>query len=152
MSNTSSTVEAMAEKYANRKLFIPMSLLFQHFFINGDVLNARRVWERHLGMMDRKLPRTQIISRRAVDQKNPELAFNLIAFMEMAKMNKPDLGVLYGNWISILCDQQNYEKALEALGTALKTVRIDQIDRKLLKRLKIGAEANGRQFPHELDK
>jgi len=139
----------LALKFVDLGYVAPVNVLWTYHFINGRHDLAKPLWDAYV----RTCPQImfQKVCQTARSTSNVDLAERLVKLLEDAVVTNGARGIAYSCLLDVLTQKKDYSRGLESLGEALNSgIRIEDINRTALKRLKEGLELLGAGFPFEI--
>lgn len=136
----------MAEKYAAKNVTAPMNAIWCHAVINGDKEAATKLWTEHIQFIKDVYFRP--ITERAFKDNNAAMLYELIDYMESSDTTNTNLGGVNACLLSIHLNNGQFDDALKIAETLKSSKK--PIYHKDLKRLQIGLEAAGKEFPFDI--
>ena len=141
----------VAEKYIGLDYIAPMNVLWTYYFINGQHDKAEPLWNKHV----KNCPQImfQKICQTARSEASMDMATRLVDLLQEAKVTSGAQGIAYSCLLDVMTQRQKYGGAMNKLEQGLKRgVKLEDINRTALIRLKKGIETQGEQFPFEIPK
>lgn len=145
---------SMAHKFLVLGYVAPMNVLWTYHFIGGRHELAQPLWENYVKACPQIM--FQKVCQTARATSNPDLAQRLVALLEKAEtVTVGARGIAYSCLLDVLTSRGEYTRGVQALREGLESgsVKIDDVNRTALKRLKEGLEATTvEKFPYPLPK
>lgn len=140
----------LAKEFAKTGYIAPMNVLWTYHFINNNNLVADNIWEEYVKSSNQIM--FQKVCQVARSTGNLKLAFGLVDKLSEADQVTPGArGIAYSCLLDCLCNADQSSRGWNVLQDALATgVRLEDINRTALLRLKGGLEAKGQHFPHPI--
>lgn len=139
----------LALKFVDLGYVAPVNVLWTYHFINGRHDLAKPLWDRFV----RTCPQImfQKVCQTARSTANIDLAQRLVGLLENAVVTNGARGIAYSCLLDVLTQNKEYDKGLSALHEGLDSgIRLEDVNRTALKRLKDGLENQGDDFPFEI--
>eukprot|EP00096_Caligus_rogercresseyi_P007793 TRINITY_DN2586_c0_g1_i1.p1 TRINITY_DN2586_c0_g1~~TRINITY_DN2586_c0_g1_i1.p1 ORF type:complete len:541 (-),score=189.14 TRINITY_DN2586_c0_g1_i1:344-1891(-) len=141
----------LAEGYVSSGYVAPMNVLWTYFFIMGHYEEAQSIWESYLA------PSSQIMFQKvcqtARSKSDVELASRLVELLVHAKVSPRAQGIAYSCLLDVYSQREEFSMGLNTLNASLDSgVRLEDINRTALLRLKIGLEKMGLGVPFSVPK
>ncbi|XP_017471472.1 PREDICTED: leucine-rich PPR motif-containing protein, mitochondrial isoform X2 [Rhagoletis zephyria] len=143
-----SLFEKIAEKFAEHKQLGPVNVLWMHLLSQGNEAASKSIWNKYLSNAPRLM--FQRVLQTAREQKDEKLAQTVISQLRESKISEGAIGNAYSCLIDIHTTNNNLNKALETLKTAIKDICLENINRTALLRLKTALQEQNRDFPYEI--
>ncbi|XP_067623165.1 leucine-rich PPR motif-containing protein, mitochondrial isoform X2 [Eurosta solidaginis] len=140
--------EKVAEKYAELKQLGPINVLWMYYLSRGDEAASKSIWDKYLSNAPRLM--FQRVLQTARDQKDIKTAESLVNQLRDSKISEGAIGIAYSGLIDIHITDNNLDKALETLKTAIKDVCLENINRTALIRLKTALQKQNKEFPYQI--
>ena len=154
LESNSSLVEPytkLALKFVQLGYVAPVNVLWTYHFINGRHDLAQPLWNQYV----RTCPQImfQKVCQTARSTSNTDLAERLVVLLENAVVTNGARGIAYSCLLDVLTKNNDFEKGLKSLKQGLHSgIKLDDVNRTALKRLKEGLQQQGRDFPYEIPK
>lgn len=140
----------MADKYAAAGHLAPLNVLWMHQLIAGNAAEAERLWS-EAGVRGAPQLMFQRIVHVAREQRNEPLVRDLLRTLRSAEhVTAGALGVVHSCLIDVLAAKGEFAAGAQAVEEALRDVRLEQINRTALLRVKEGVEQTGGRFAHAI--
>ncbi|XP_053691599.1 leucine-rich PPR motif-containing protein, mitochondrial [Sabethes cyaneus] len=140
--------QKLAERYAKWEINTPINALWAHYFVNGEEVKAKALWDTYLNNTSRVM--FQKVIQQARETNDDALVRRLIAQLKDSKVTESAVGIIYSCLIDALLSKGENEEAFSALEEGLKTVCLEHINRSALRRLKENLAAVGKEFPYTI--
>lgn len=140
--------EAIALKYADKKILAPVNILWTHYFINGDYDKSKKVWDKYLKGSSRIM--FQRVVQIARTNQNEEIIKNLIDHLKTSNITEGALGNVYSCLIDIKYSKGPAKDVIETFEKALKDVSVDSMNRTAVIRVKNCHDELGIPFTHKI--
>lgn len=142
-----STVELLAQKYAEKNLLMPYYVLFWHYFIDRNVKESQRIWNDYLkSEVGFHYGPILAVARTKFDVL---LVHDLIEFLKKSDVHKGRLQGPYSCLLEIYMDRGMTDMALKTLEEARDHCLLDSIHKNTLRRLQRVAITAGKTFLYE---
>jgi len=141
----------LALKFVELGYVAPVNVLWTYHFINGRHDLAEPLWNNYV----RTCPQImfQKVCQTARSTSNVDLAERLVVLLENAVVTNGARGIAYSCLLDVLTQNEDYTKGINSLEIGLNSgIKLDDMNRTALKRLKDGLEAQGDDFPYEIPK
>lgn len=125
-----------------------MNLLWVHHFVNENDEISNKIWSEYLSNCSNMM--FQYILRKGRKEKDETLIHKLITQVKRTAITDGARGVVYSCLIDIYSAKGQYEQALMAIEMAISDVRLENINRTALERVKIGIESANGVFPFRI--
>lgn len=136
----------MAQLYATKGIIEPLNVLWMYHFVEGNESVCQRLWQQHL--CQRPVLLSKYIMMKARAQNNHQLVEKLLNLVNESGISSRAKGVIYSGLIDIYSSNEMYDKALDAIRRAEKTIGTDFIHKHCFDRVKTGLAAKGKEFPY----
>lgn len=139
----------LALKFVDLGYVAPVNVLWTYHFISGRYDLAMPLWNKYV----RTCPQImfQKVCQTARATANTDLAERLVGLLENAAVTNGARGIAYSCLLDVLTQNQEYEKGIYALKEGLESgIRLDDVNRTALRRLKEGLEIQGHDFPYDI--
>jgi len=139
----------LAEQFAKAGYIAPMNVLWTYHFINENGV-AETIWEDYIKSSNQIM--FQKVCQVARSTGNLKLAFGLVDKLAQAdQVTSGARGIAYSCLLDCLCSSNQPALGFDVLQDALNQgVRLEDINRTALLRLKTGVEAGGQKFSHTI--
>jgi leucine-rich PPR motif-containing protein len=141
----------VAHKFIELDYIAPMNVLWTYHFINGRHAEADPLWEKYV----RDCPQImfQKICQTARSRGSLDMASRLVDLLQDARVTSGAQGIAYSCLLDVMTQAGDYRAALHKLEAGMRNgVRLDDVNRTALVRLKGGLEKVGAEFPYEIPK
>merc|ERR1712168_1199772 len=128
----------------------PMNVLWTYHFINGNSEIADSIWQNYVKNSTQIM--FQKVCQVARSSGNTNLAYDLVRQLaEAEQVTSGARGIAYSCLLDCLCASNQPALGFNVLQDALNQgVRLEDINRTALVRLKTGVEAGGQKFSHTI--
>ena len=141
----------LAEKFVEYDYVAPMNVLWIYYFINGRHDLARPLWDKYVKCCPQIM--FQKICQTARAESSLDMAENLVDLLHNAHVTSGAQGIAYSCMLDIMSQSGDFKGGLDKLQSGLvRGVRLEDINRTALLRLKNGLESHGIEFPHQIPK
>lgn len=144
---------SLAHKFLILGYVAPMNVLWTYHFIGGRHDLAAPLWDKYVKTCPQIM--FQKVCQTARATSNPDLAHRLVHLLENAvTVTVGARGIAYSCLLDVLTARKEYVRGVQAVKEALESgIKIDDINRTALKRLKEGLEETTDQtFPFQIPK
>lgn len=139
----------LALRFVSLGYVAPVNVLWTYHFISGRHDLAEPLWQRYVKSCPQIM--FQKVCQTARSRASVDLAEGLVDLLEDAAVTNGARGIAYSCLLDVLAQTKEYERGLQALETGLRSgIRIDDINRTALKRMKEGLDNLGQDFPYEI--
>jgi len=140
----------LAEKFARTGYIAPMNVLWTYHFINENGAVADTIWQQYVKSSNQIM--FQKVCQVARSTGNLNLAFGLVAKLQDADQVTPGArGIAYSCLLDCLAAGHQHAQGYTVLKDALsRGIKLEDVNRTALVRLKSGLEEMGEQFPYTI--
>jgi len=140
----------LAEKFARTGYIAPMNVLWTYHFINENGAVADTIWQQYVKSSNQIM--FQKVCQVARSTGNLNLAFGLVAKLQDADQVTPGArGIAYSCLLDCLAAGNQHAQGFSVLKDALsRGIKLEDVNRTALVRLKSGLEEMGEEFPYTI--
>ncbi len=140
----------LAQRFAQTGYIAPMNVLWTYHFINNNMALADTIWQQHVRSSNQIM--FQKVCQVARSTGNLNLAFGLVNKLHEADQVTPGArGIAYSCLLDCLAADSAHKQGFEVLKEAIqKGIKLEDINRTALVRLKAGIEEIGEDFPYTI--
>lgn len=138
--------EALAQKYAEKKLTHPMGAIWCHYVVNENKERAKTLWSQYIQGSDRVY--YWPIIAKANKENNETVVLELIDCLQSPGPEGPRLDSAYNTLLEIYARKKLFDEALGIVET-MKTKSL-KFNRKTLLQISYGLKSKGQEFPYRI--
>lgn len=140
----------LAQRFAQTGYIAPMNVLWTYHFINNNSELADTIWQQHVRTSNQIM--FQKVCQVARSTGNLKLAFGLVHKLHEADQVTPGArGIAYSCLLDCLAADSEHKQGFQVLQEAIhKGIKLEDINRTALVRLKHGIEEMGEEFPYTI--
>ena len=141
----------LALKFVDLGYIAPVNVLWTYHFINGRHDLALPLWNQYVKTCPQIM--FQKVCQTARATSNQDLAQRLVQLLENAAVTNGARGIAYSCLLDVLTQNADYVKGVQSLEQSLQSgIKLEDINRTALKRLKEGLENENLEFPYDIPK
>ena len=141
----------LALKFVELGYIAPVNVLWTYHFINGRHDLALPLWNRYVKTCPQIM--FQKVCQTARATSNQDLAQRLVHLLENATVTNGARGIAYSCLLDVLTQNEDFVQGVEFLEQGLQSgIKLEDVNRTALKRLKEGLEKEKIEFPYDIPK
>ena len=141
----------LSYKFAELGYIAPMNVLWTYHFIGGRHDIATPLWQEYVQGCPQIM--FQKVCQTARATANVDLAERLVVLLENAVVTNGARGIAYSCLLDVLTQNRDYARGVKSLEVGLNSgIKLEDMNRTALRRLKDGFEDQGGEFPYDIPK